>query len=216
MKQKRIGLISLLVGALLLSSGIAAASEHEDTAFNYGYDEANRFLVINTSQFDVSAPDAACQLDEDEDPEDDAGTEHDVSYASFDPIEVEDLTDADGTTCDLQAAEVSGPNGQVNHGMIMKAFKTLYDGPRRGCVNRYLAQSDLGKDDQQVQAGEEASTFVPLTSLSTVEFFTALADCERGDDEIESEIEGQGNGNGKGKGRPDSPGKSGSAPGRDR
>jgi hypothetical protein len=215
MRRKRIGLISLLVAGLFVTSGIAAATEHEDTTFNYGYDSDNRLLLINTIAWgeDVEATDAPCQLDTDL--TDDTGTDYPVTYTPGDPIEVDPL-ELDGESCELQAAEVSGPNGQINHGMIMKAFKTLYDGARRGCVNRYLAQSDFGKGEQQIQAGEEDSTFEPALAPATVEFFTALADCERGDDEIESEIEGQGNGNGKGKGkgRPDSPGKSGSAPGR--
>jgi len=222
MKRKRIGLISLLLGALLLSSGIAGASVLEDTAVNYGYDETNRLLVLNTSPYDVLDPEAACQLDEDL--EDDAGTEHNVFYPSFDPIEVEDLEDIDGTTCEMQAAEVTGPNGQVNHGMVMKAFKDLYDGPRRGCVNRHLAQSDLGKDDQQILGSdlEADPEFEPSTSPSMVEFFTALADCKKAED---ADGETLSNGNDKGKGRPEwagqkggpnSAGKSGSAPGRDR
>lgn len=224
MTRKRIGLISVLVASLFVTSGIAAASEHEDTTFNYGYDSDNRLLLINTIAWgeDVEATDAPCQLDTDL--SDEAGTEHEATYTAGDPIEVDPLESGEGAeaeTCELQAAEVSGPNGQVNHGMIMKAFKTIFDGAHRGCVNRYLAQSDFGKGDQQVQAGEEAATFEPALEPAMVEFFTALADCEHGEeDEIEGEIEGQGNGNGKGKGRPegkgrpDSPGKSASAPGR--
>ena len=218
MTRKRIGLISVLVASLFVTSGIAAASEHEDTTFNYGYDSDNRMLLINTIAWgeDVEATDAPCQFDTDLN--DDAGTEYEVTYTSEDPIEVADLElDGGAESCELQAAEVSGPNGQVNHGMIMKAFKTLYDGAHRGCVNRYLAQSDFGKGEQQIQAGEDTSTFEPTFEPTMVEFFTAFADCEHGDeDDTEGEIEGQGNGNGngKGKGRPDSPGKSGSAPGR--
>ncbi len=221
MSKRRIWQVSLVVGALMALAGVAAATEHEDTTFNYGYDEANRLLVLNTSPFDVLDPEAACQLDEDL--EDDAGTEHFVSYTSFDPIEVEDLEDVDGTTCEMQATEVTGPAGQVNHGMFLKAINSLYDGPRRGCVIRHLAQSDLGKDDQQILASDPEADpeFDPLTSPSTVEFFTALADCEKSDNGETAGL--QGNGNGKGrpewagqKGGPNSAGKSGSAPGRDR
>lgn len=222
MRSKRAGLIPLVVASLFVFSGLALASEHEDTTFNYGYDDANRLLLINAIPWgeDADASDPPCQIDEDLTDED--GTEHEVEYTFGDPIVVNPLVLGEGTpeaeTCELQAAEVSGPNGQVNHGMIMKAFKTLYDGDHRGCVNRYLAQSDFGKGDQQVLASDPtASEFVAETSPSLVEFFTALADCDRGDEadiESEFETEGNGNGKGKGKGRPDSPGKSGSAPGR--
>lgn len=202
----------VVLGALVAASGVAAAADEDDTTFSYGYDEANRLLLINTSPHDETTGEPACQLDTNL--EDDTGTGHGVTYSSTDDlIEVDDLT-VDGATCEVQAAEVSGPNGQINHGMFMKAFKDLYDGPGRGCVSRYLAQSDLGKGEQQIQADPE-SEFEPSLSSGTVEFFTALADCEKenGDDEELSELS---NGNGNGKGRPDSPGKSASAPGHDR
>lgn len=207
-------LVSIAVlGLLVAVTGVAAATEHEDTAFNYGYDEANRLLLLNTTPFDHEDPEAACQLDENL--EDDEGTEHEVTYSSLDPIDVDDLEDADGTTCELEAAEVSGPNGQVNHGMFMKAFNSWYDGNRRGCVNRFLAQSDLGKGTQQIQANPDAEEFVPESDSSTADFFTALADCEKNNGD-EASVLSNGNGKGKGKGRPDSPGKSASAPGHDR
>lgn len=209
MRNRRSLMFFVVVGALVAASGVAAAAEDDDTTFSYGYDEENRLLLINTSPYDATTEEATCQLDTDL--EDDAGTEYELTYSSLtEPVAVEPLT-VDDDTCELEAAEVSGPNGQINHGMFMKAFKDLYDGPRRGCVNRYLAQTDLGKGDQQIQADPE-SEFEAETNPSSAEFFTALADCENenGDDEQLSELS---NGNGNGKGRPDSPGKSASAPG---
>ena len=82
-----------------------------------------------------------------------------------------------------QTVEVSGPNEQINHGTVMKAFNSVYEGQGRGCLNRYLAQSDFGRGDTAV--------------------FEVLADCEHGRN---------GNGAGTASSS-DRPGKSGAAPG---
>ncbi len=97
-----------------------------------------------------------------------------------------------GQECELQAAEIAGPNGQINHGMFMKLWNSLWDGrPGRGCLNRYLAQSDFGKGEQQVKVGDrtgadeaEPGIFDDPESLSSMEFdvlFQSVqADCQHG------------------------------------
>ena len=130
--------------------------------------------------------------------------------------------------CGLSGGEVSGPNGQVNHGMFMKLFNSLYDGRGRGCVVRHLAQSDLGKGDQQVQANDTTPfESVEAGDTGTVDFTTTEADCEHGRKADEqgggAELEARGGNGSNGKpdhaGKPEntgsagSQGNSGSAPG---
>ena len=49
---------------------------------------------------------------------------------------------------------VEGPNGQVNHGQVMKQLHELTDGQNSGCLTSAVAQSDLGKGDQEELVGE--------------------------------------------------------------
>jgi hypothetical protein len=85
-------------------------------------------------------------------------------------------------------------------------------------VIRHLAQSDLGKGDQQVKVGDEVGS-EETDDTAPIDFTTVEADCEKGGDDTEL-VEGNGNGNGKGKpanaGKPESPGKSASAPGKNK
>jgi hypothetical protein len=219
----------------------------EDTLFNFGYDMINRILVWGLSALDgvydctLDGPLTATYGTTDEQGvipvenlEDEAGV---VSFPNRPPEEVDaelepadapvEYSGADGD-CGVSGGDVSGPNGQVNHGMFMKLFNSLYEGTGRGCVVRHLAQSDLGKGEQQVQAGGEAVEPVEAGDTGTVDFTSVEADCEHGktvDDSADGDLEIQSNGNGNGNGRPDhagkpdqagsssSPGNSGSAPG---
>jgi hypothetical protein len=223
------------------------AEAKEETLFNFGYDMINRILVWGLSALDgvydctLDGPYTATYGTTGEQGgipvdnlEDGAGV---VSFPNRPPEEVDDelepadapveYSGADGD-CGVSGGEVSGPNGQVNHGMFMKLFNSLYEGTGRGCVVRHLAQSDLGKGEQQVQVGGEAVDPVGAGDTGTVDFTSVEADCEHGkavDDSADSDLEIQSNGNGNGNGRPDhagkpdqagsssSPGNSGSAPG---
>ncbi len=78
---------------------------------------------------------------------------------------------------------VTGPNGQVNHGMFMKLFNSLYDGPGKGCLVRHLAHSDLGRTDEtkvktvpDYQAPDEPITITD----GQIVFITKDADCIHG------------------------------------
>ncbi|HEX9866419.1 MAG TPA: hypothetical protein VGC03_15755 [Acidimicrobiia bacterium] len=245
--SEKLKLLSLALAALLISSGVALADQHDgdddlDTVFNLGYDEDNHLLIWNTSPDDSTYD---CTLQTSDDPEENAEyeatygigdelipvdaltldggdvvfparDEEDVDTEEF-PVATEDAVyaGADGE-CGLSGGEVAGPNGQINHGQFMKLFNSLYEGTHRGCLNRYLAKSDLGKDDQQLNTNEVDPSFEPnLEEPGSLSFTTTLADCERGkkdaDDDIGSTAQGE-----QGKGKPDSPGKSGSAPGRDK
>ena len=176
--------------------------EDGDTVLNFGYDDESQLFVWNTSS---TEGDHDCSLEKDGDPE--YGTRYGVDGGdiSVDGLTLEggDVTfparDEEGDDavyepegeCALGAAEVAGPNGQINHGMFMKAFNSIYEATGRGCINRHLAQSDMGKDDQQVRVSDVDPDFVPVADgdEGDVTFSTVLADCERGN--------GNGNENGK-------------------
>jgi len=208
-KRKRTGIAVLALIGLFISSGMALADPLEteeeptdsevlaDTLFSFGYDLINGLLLWN-----ISSVDEPCTLPTGDGSEPDPETD-----PAADP------------ECELTGGEVAGPNGQVNHGMFMKLFNSLYDG-KRGCVIRYLAQSDLGKGDQQIKVGDEIDVETEETEdTAPIDFTTVEADCEKGGGD--TGLEGSnGNGNGKGKpdnaGKPESPGKSASAPGKNK
>ena len=209
-KRKRTGIAILALMGLFISSGMALADPLEaeeeptdsevlaETLFSFGYDLINGLLLWN-----ISSVDEPCTLPTGDEAE----------------PEVEPDPDAD-PECELTGGEVAGPNGQVNHGMFIKLFNSLYDGNARGCVIRHLAQSDLGKGDQQVKVGDEVES-EETDDTAPIDFTTVEADCEKGGDDTEL-VEGNGNGNGNGKGKPanagkpESPGKSASAPGKNK
>ncbi len=227
--MKRKGIVLLIVIGLLALSGMALAQSHEgeeseDTVFNFAYDDISHLLVWNTSPTEGLND---CTLQNPENGLLNAtygltveglivvdgltqGVDPNVTEVSF-PARVDGdafLPYSFDSECGLRAADVTGPNGQVNHGMIMKAWNSAWDGVGRGCLNRYLAGSELGKDEQQIKASDD-SGFTPVTDGVTGEiaFLTFPADCEHGN--------GNGNGNGNVNsseaaanrgGRPDSPG----------
>lgn len=204
-KLKRTTLTTFVLLGLFVSSGVAIADPLEaeeeptdsevlaDTLFSFGYDLINGLLLWN-----ISAVDEPCTL-----------PTADGAEAEIDP-------DAD-PECEITSGEVAGPNGQVNHGMFIKLFNSLHDGSARGCVIRHLAGSDLGKGDQQVKVGDEVDDTEETDDIAPIDFTTVEADCEKGGDDTGLEAS-NGNGNGKGKsanaGKPESPGKSASAPGK--
>jgi len=222
-------------------------SNENDTLFNFGYDLINRIFVWGLSALDgvydctlENGPLTATYGEADDDDvivvdnlEDESGV---VSFPNRPADEVgDDLEPADAPIdysgadgeCGVSGGDVSGPNGQVNHGMFMKLFNRLYEGTGRGCVVRHLAQSELGKGDQQVQAGDDDVVDpVEAGDTGTIDFSSVEADCERGKrDRDETGATGlaqseRSNGKPDHAGKPDqagkkssSPGNSGSAPG---
>lgn len=193
--------ISLTIVGLLAMSGIAMASSHQeeknDTVFNYGYDQENQFLLWNISSLDY-------QVDEE--------TLAEALFENYSALFMAcALAPADGVvplfdgysfsegtvtlTLGTEPAElpegcnpamfggvVTGPNGQVNHGMFMKLFNSLYQGQGKGCLVRHLAQSQLGKDDQKVQASQDyVAPEDPIAiEAGTVVFTSEDADCIHG------------------------------------
>ena len=233
---KRIGIVVVALICLSAVSSLAFADDPEesegevpeDTVFNFGYDPINRVFVWNTSNLDDLHD---CTLE---------NGELTATYSkpsTDETIAVDKLEDGDGVVmfrdraaeelpqgaapagsaieyagaggeCGLRGAVVAGPSGQVNHGQFMKLFNSLHSGTGRGCLNRHLARSALGKDDQQVKASDVEE--IAMTETGTISFETRLADCQHGStDHGESHRTTPP----EKSGRPDSPGKSGTAPG---
>ncbi len=173
-----------------------------DTLFNFGYDVVNQVFLWNTSQLDgpydctlengpltatygETSDEGVILVDMLEDgsgvvmfpnrPAEEVGDDHEPATS---PVA---YTGADGE-CGVSGGDPTGPAGQINHGMFMKLFNSLYEGEGgRGCLVRHIAQSDLGKGDQQVQAGQAVITDpVAQGDTGSVEFTTVETDCEHG------------------------------------
>lgn len=194
-------IVLLAIAGLLAVSGIAAAATEEDeddTIFNFGYDEEWGVLLWNltpndglydctlangalTTTYGLSG-DGLVYVD---------GLTNGSDAVSFPQRPQEDLaeglveaegpvdyTGADGE-CGVSGGAVAGPAGQINHGMFMRLFNSMFAGRGRGCVNRYLAQSDLGKGDQQVRV-PDVDPDAPILAdglTGSVEFETVIANC---------------------------------------
>lgn len=200
MRKKLIVLTTIL--GLIAFSGVAAAEEHEsenteetgDTIFNFGYDDVNGVFIWGSA---ASDGDVDCTLEN-------GSLQPTYADDGEGGLLVEDLAhldgeeslefDPEGGDCQLSAGEVAGPQGQVNHGMFLKLFNSMFDGQARGCMVRHIAQSGLGTGDQQVNVPdvedtEENGEF----EESSIDFETVMTDCVHGPDD-EAEIEGQGRG----------------------
>jgi hypothetical protein len=237
----------------LFGAGIASANDGDserdgDTRFNFGYDALAQRFLFNTPATDSSPYDCTLQSgtltatygrpDADgeipvEELKDGNGA---VSFGAtgFDLAEgvtpaTTDLIGYPGPQdeCRISAFAIGG-QGPINHGQFMKLFNELIDMRGRGCLNRWLAESNLGKEDL---ANDDPG----------IKFTTALATCDhgkkdKGEDhpgfgqgkrDKDEEHPGRGHGNGRqdeadqadetesnGHGRPESPGQSNNPPGR--
>ena len=241
--MKRRLTIMLAVVGMLASAGIAAAAEEdpEDTVFNYGYDADNHVLVwgahATDGLYDCTIPvegnlNATYGLTEDGlvlvetlHDDDDAvvvfqpTAEEDLSDEFEDPAESPvEYTGPDGE-CVVGGGVVDGPNGQVNHGMVVKLFNSVYEGPGRGCLVRHLAQSGFGKGDQQVNVPDVDPDAPDLEAGAEgeIDFESALADCEHGNANKEDKLTGQENAAAKKAAKADRPrGNSANAPGKNK
>jgi hypothetical protein len=236
--------VLLVAFGLIAGAGIASAAEadpteepSEDTLFNFGYDEDNHIFLVNTSATDSTydctlengtltarygaTDDGSIRVDMLLDEDQEAIQFANRPEVGSDITSVSDpaLYAADGD-CGISGGVVGGPNGQINHGQFMKLFHQLVDRRGMGCLNRVIAQSDLGKGDQQIRTSDVDATFAPETT-GRVDFTTVAADCNR--DKKDNGENHQASSNGQDKkdkggkpGRPDSPGNSGNAPGHDK
>jgi hypothetical protein len=230
--------------SLLFTAGIASASSEEtdprgDTWFNFGYDAQAQYFLYGTHATESSPYDCTLangtltatygEPDDGVIPVDALANEG--GPVSLGPTEfelAEGLTpasaDYDGAEgpCGISAAAVE-TKGHLNHGQFMKLFNQLADMRGRGCLNRWVAQSELGKGDQQIKKGDEPG----LEIEAGIDFTTVIASCDHPKKEKPEDHPGNGHakdGGDKGdndegdhrRGRPDSPGKSGKPPGHDK
>jgi hypothetical protein len=134
--------------------------------------------VEYTYTYDPSTGEITVELDD----EGDEGSEAEES-------ELED-PEAEEIVCgDWMGGDVTGPAGQVNHGMFLRFFNHNYEGEYKGCITSHIARSGLGKGDDQVKAGDTETegeegeapaeeTVEPVEG--TITFETVLADCQKG------------------------------------
>ncbi len=210
-----------------------------DTLFTYGYDAQTQLFFANTHATDATPLDctlagtlsavygypdkdgvvAVDQLSDGSDPVMFNPTSYDLDEEIKAATESTPY-DARGD-CGISGVTV-GSQGHINHGQFMKLFNELIDMRGRGCLNRSLAQSDLGKDDQQVKTQD--FTDPVIGSDGTIDFTTVAADCYHGNRDKAEDHPGRGHQkddtaaatNDNGYGRPDSPGKSDNAVGRNK
>jgi hypothetical protein len=196
-KLKNRWVVFLAVLGLFALSGIALAAGDEDTVFNYGYDQDSQFFAWNVTSLDwgpdyealaealgletpYDALEELCGLQ-------DAETAPIEYTYDFDAETGKVTVDVEGDPMDcgdFQGGYVTGPSGQVNHGMFLKLFNSIYDGPHRGCLVRHIAGSKLGKDDQKVEADPEFEAPEEIESIDDgrITFTTVGADCLKGPD----------------------------------
>jgi hypothetical protein len=184
--------LAVLVGLLGVSS--VAMAEHEeshpeDTWFSFGYDSVDHFLAINISPNDVDDCALNGALTGTYGPENEGVYQVDLPA----PYDI----------CEVTGTVVAGPNGQVNHGQFIKAAKSLFDLKGHGCLVRELAKSDIGRtDDTRVRTSDVEP--IDIGADGEFSFASFEVDCSKGNkDKAE-------------KGRPDSPGKSADAPGKNK
>jgi hypothetical protein len=234
-------LTGIAATAVLLLALPALAVPPPNTALTHGYDDENTTLVFGVSDYDDENPADGCAGVEGE-YDYELGEDGEItSYESTD--EGDDTTDTtvgseesaeggdaeEGIECTLNPVDVTGPNGQVNHGTVVSSFvhaiKEL-DIQGRGCLVRVIAQSGYGKGDQQikvsdVEAPDSGEGDGEAVTSGTVVLETALTTCaEKGhkadksgqDDDSKGKPERVGKSDDKGKpegvGKPDHAGKS--------
>ncbi len=241
-RLRRASIVGLTVIALLANSSLAmaqaddeatTAGNTDDTLFNFGYDPINHVLLWGISLldgiYDCTLAGGSLDVTYGEPSEQGSIPADDISDASgpvvfqnrppeevspdLDPAESPFVYNGADDNCGVSGGDVTGPQGQVNHGMFMKLFNSLYEGTGRGCLVRHLAQSNLGKDDQKVTTSDADPTLAPVTGGETgqVEFTTVPTACEHG--KKKDNVDEDAASNGKKQSGSDSPGKSGSAPG---
>jgi len=130
-----LGVIPLLVTGVASAAPGYPVDNPPETQFIVSYESASNTLILSTST--AEAPDA------------DGTPTAEVPDAG--------TLGVDGTSND-ESVSVVGPNGQVNHGQIVRQIHELAEVSQRGCVTRTVAQSDFGKGDQQVRPHEQSTS----------------------------------------------------------
>lgn len=207
LKRRLVGGLALFAVFAFGGVAFAAAGSQDDTVLNYGYDEESHFFIWNVTMLEIE-PDVELldqTLEEYRTQQFEAlleacGLEGTGEYAfTYDPSTGELVVEAQGDegaepaeeefVCgDFQGGDVTGPAGQVNHGMFMKFFNEHFEGEHRGCLVREIAKSDLGKDGQKVMAtgaeDDEESEDLGEPVEGTVLFTTVTTKCQKGNGKV--------------------------------
>lgn len=199
------GLVGLL---LVLTVSPALAAPAVDTTFIHGYDEEIRTLVFGVNALDdTEAPCASLTESE---------VATDLEISSQDGTATVSGAESGADPCVLDTVDVTGPNGQVNHGTIVSSFVHALNDldlpfKGRGCLVRYIAGSDYGKGEQQVTAGSEPVEASEEPTVSSIMLQIEEADCAHGKDKTSVDTSEDETSPGKpdsaGKGKPDQTGK---------
>lgn len=174
----------LFIAVTALFVAVAAApalAAPADTSFIHGYDENIRALIFGVEALDEA--ESACGNLVSPGGETDLALSGDIATVTPSADETappgEDL-------CELQVVDVTGPNGQINHGTIVSSFVKALKGMElpfngKGCLVRYIAQSEYGKGDQKVKAGDQsvAGSSEP-SAMTSLELAVDEADCVHG------------------------------------
>lgn len=228
--------------------GIAAAGTdgdetdpRADTRFTYGYDPQAQLFFTGIQDIDSATLDCSLtgSLGATYGEGEDGATpitgltsgEDEVTFGPSDPpedAEAAAVVEPVGYGAAIEECGISGvrvgEKGHINHGQFMSVFNKLVDMQGRGCLNRWLAQSELGKNDQQVNHQDHVAVDT-IAGTGTIDFTTALTACQHGNrDKGEDHPSNKDKPNtssadtddGSGHGRPNSPGKSDQAPGKNR
>lgn len=199
MKKRSTWTVLLAAIALFATSAVAWAEDAEetndetDTVFSMGYDAENQVFVWGTFSTDgtldcrvESGQYDATYLVLDGDVFVDelyaAGSEDQVAFPVRDDEEADPVEYSSEGECALAGGVVAGPEGQVNHGMFLRLFNSLYDGQARGCIVRHVAQSDLGKGLQQIKTEDVDPDAPALDSgaTGTLDLTSIITKCESG------------------------------------
>lgn len=150
-----LALAALVAVPAMAEEAAETETDSADRALIHSYDPDAMQLLWATSGVDPDAEDYCNVEDGDEYTYEVDGDEVTVTLGEDALEEGEDLSEA----CDFTATDVTGPQGQVNHGTVVSAFVHAlkangYTGI--GCYVKLIAQTDYGKGDQQIKVGEDA------------------------------------------------------------
>jgi len=193
-KQKLIAIVSGLSLALLSTAALAATSDSDTQFVSGFDGDAEKAKVIYSvsgldQESDTTATldctlvgdyeyvlgeetDGTARVDElssvDDEPDEDSDTTFeyegvidDPDNESLDPVE---YGDEGAEECDLTAVTIEPKGGgELNHGTVVSTMAKQF-GPGKGCVMRFIAQSDWGKDSYEVAEGDPIVTLDTLTT----------------------------------------------------
>jgi hypothetical protein len=181
---------------LLATSGVSWADDSVpedeppagDTLISYGYDAENHVFIVHTSStdstYDCTVPahvmvgygsleDGSFEVTD---------FDEDGVAVEFPERPTDEPTSEAGEMCQFSGHVISGPNGQINHGQFMKLFKQIVGKETSRCFNRIIAQSNLGKGDQQVRTSDIEDTLEAEGEFDAGEadFENFVATCDPG------------------------------------